>query len=252
VIYPELHRRPVAIERDKHRHSRLRVPIDDWRFMAKLNSLFVVAGEFMHAAREFPIFFVKSGQGSDGKVEIAPIVALGLTSGENLYVDPGDGRWRALHLPALLGAYPLCVGRLDADRYAVCVDESSDALVSEGEGQALFGEDGEPSTFLRQVQADLEKVEQQVELTRQVGRKLRDLDLLVDRRFDATLPDGRKLGVDGFMTVDEERVRALPDATVLDLHKTGVLGLIHAHWISMGHMHRLVAWRLEREALKVA
>ena len=47
-------------------------------------------------------------------------------------------------------------------------------------------------------------------------RRLRELDLLHDMRFDATLPDGSKLGVDGFLTVDEKKLGALDDAVVVE------------------------------------
>ena len=67
-------------------------------------------------------------------------------------------------------------------------------------------------------------------------------------RFDATLPDGNKMSVDGFLALDEEKLGALPDATVLDLHRTGVLALIHAHQISLGLMRALVERRLARRA----
>ncbi len=35
----------------------------------------------------------------------------------------------------------------------------------------------------------------------------------------------------------------LPDADILQMHRSGVLGLIHAHCVSMGDMRKLVQWR---------
>ena len=67
-------------------------------------------------------------------------------------------------------------------------------------------------------------------------------------RFDATLTDGQQLSVDGFLALDEEKLRALPDATLLDLHKSGMLALIHAHQISLGLMRALVERRLALRA----
>ena len=54
--------------------------------------------------------------------------------------------------------------------------------------------------------------------------------------------------VAGFLAVDEKKFAALSDDKVLELHKNGALGLIHAHQISMRHMRRLVEWRQQREA----
>jgi hypothetical protein len=79
-------------------------------------------------------------------------------------------------------------------------------------------------------------------------RRLLELELLRAMRFDATLPDGNKISVDGFLAIDEEKLGALPEATVFDLHRTGVLSLIHAHQISLGLMRALVERRLARRA----
>ena len=67
-----------------------------------------------------------------------------------------------------------------------------------------------------------------------------------DMRFDATLPDGRTHTVDGFMTIDDQKVQELPPETVMELHKNGLLSLFHAHWISMGNMRKLVDWYAHR------
>ena len=68
-------------------------------------------------------------------------------------------------------------------------------------------------------------------------------------RFDATLPDGSKLTVDGFLTVDEKKLNTLPDDVVLELHRAGVLGLVHAHHVSLGDMRKLVEWHAQRPAV---
>jgi hypothetical protein len=71
------------------------------------------------------------------------------------------------------------------------------------------------------------------------------MNILQDRRFDATLPDGSKLTVDGFMGVDEERLKAMTDAEVLELHRSGLLPLLHLHLVSMSNMGQLLQLRLE-------
>ena len=81
-----------------------------------------------------------------------------------------------------------------------------------------------------------------------MSRRLAELGLLAEKRFDGTMPDGRKVSVDGFFMVDEDKLKALPDATLLELHRNGVLNLIHAHWMSLGQMRKLLMWRAERPA----
>ena len=52
--------------------------------------------------------------------------------------------------------------------------------------------------------------------------------------------------VDGFLTVDEEKLGKLSDAEVLELARGGILGIIHAHQISLSNMTRLAEWHAER------
>jgi len=54
--------------------------------------------------------------------------------------------------------------------------------------------------------------------------------------------------VDGFLTVDDAKMTALSDEVVGELHRSGVLGLVHLHWVSLGNMRRLVDWHIERAA----
>lgn len=247
MIHPELHRKPTPLDRALHGKTVLQLPVADWTPVAgKLNSTFLTAAEIPVAASEYPVVFIRSGQDADGQADYAPIAVLGLSAGENLYLD--GGHWRSTHyLPALLATYPFCVGRVGEDQYAICLDASWSGIASEGEGHRIFDDKGEPTDFMKAMQADLERLESQVEQTRQIGRRLAGLDLLIEKRLDASMPDGRQLSVDGFMTVDEDKFKALPDETVLALHREGLLGLIHAHWVSMANMRRLLHWRIARE-----
>ncbi|MBQ1764125.1 MAG: SapC family protein, partial [Aquincola sp.] len=136
---------------------------------------------------------------------------------------------------------------IGTDNYAVCVAREWTGF-SETEGTPLFDEQGAPTQYLKDMQQFLEKLELEVQRTRLVGQKLVEMELLRDMRFDATLPDGNKLTVDGFLAVDEAKFAALPDDKVLELYRSGLLGLIHAHQVSLGNMTRLIARRARRTA----
>lgn len=247
MINQLLHRQPVGADSQQHRGVRMRVPVTDWSVAAQLNAVFVAAVEFGDAAREFPVVFVRAGEGADGQPEIAPIAVLGMVQNDNLYVGQ-DGSWRARYTPAMLGMYPFVVGRIDEERFAVCFDAAWSG-VNTTEGQALFDDKGEATDFLKGVQGQLEQLETETQRTRQMCRRLWDLGLLTEMRFDATLPNGRQLAVDGFLAVDEKKLNDLGDAEVLELHRNGLLGLMHAHFVSMGNMRRLLDWHVERHGL---
>ncbi len=245
MINQNLHKKPAALDLVEHKNLKLQVPITDWGVAKDLNALFVAATEFADVCREFPIVFVKAGQEADGKDAIAPIAVLGLTQQENLYVS-GE-RWRAQYMPAILRMYPFCIARVDDERFAICVDMAFPGAGNE-KGQPVFDAEGKPAELLATMQKELETLEGEIQRTRLVGRRLMDLGLLVDMRFDVTLPGGRQHTVDGFLTIDEKKATDLPDNVVAELHRSGVLGLMHLHWVSMGNMRRLVDWHVERGA----
>ncbi len=243
MIIPALHRQVVPLDREAHRRLHVR-PLADWRVAASLNSAFIAAGEMIDACREYPIVFVRADAAAAGAPTIvAPVAVFGLSLQENLFLD--GPIWRASYLPAVLRLYPFALGRVDEDKLAVCIDSSWEGF-SESEGQALFDDKGDPAELTQRVKDQLEAYETDIQRTRQVCARFVELGLLREMRFDLQAPGGRTFAVEGFLTLDEEKYRALPDATVLELHRNGLLGLIHAHMISLRNLQRLGQWKMER------
>ncbi len=244
MIDPSLFKEPLPLDRAQHRLSRLKPSGTRFDRTAGLNALFVAAVEFIDASREYPIVFIEAGV-ADGKREVAPMAVLGLAQGENLMLK-ADGTWAARYVPALLQGYPFGLARTDADNYLVVVDAKAQALADSGEGERLFDDKGEPTPMLEQRRRFLEQFEAEAQRTRLLGRALLDLELLQTMRFDATLPDGQKLTVDGFLAVDEKRLAELPAERVAELHKSGVLAMVYAHQFSLRLMRVLVERRVAR------
>jgi hypothetical protein len=245
MIDPKLFVEPKVLDRVQHRSTRLKATGIRYDRTAGMNALFITAVEFFEVCREYPIVFVEAGKGPDGQRDVAPVAVLGLRQGENLMLR-ADGSWAARYTPALLRSYPLGLARVGDDSYAVCVDAQSGALSSE-EGERLFDDAGEATPFLEEQRHFVEDIEREAERTRQLGRRLLELDLLRSMRFDATLPDGQKITVDGILAINEEKLAALPDATVVELHRNGVLALIHAQQLSLGLMRALVEKRIAQQ-----
>jgi len=247
MINENLHKKPVALDRVKHRDTKLSLNTRDLSTVSQLNAFFVAGTEFTDACKDYPVVWVKAGESADGKMQVAPIAVFGLQAGQNLCIDADA--WRVRYVPAALRLYPFGLARVAAEEMVVCIDESWPGF-NGSDGEALFNANGEPTEFTQGVQKQLENFESEVERTRLAGELLVDKGLLRDMRFDATLPDGSKLSVDGFLTVDDEKLAALTDAEVLVLTRNGLMGLIHAHQISLGNMTRLVEWHVERLAAK--
>jgi hypothetical protein len=118
------------------------------------------------------------------------------------------------------------------------------------EGEPLFDAQGRPTVALDEALAFLARFDAEARRTRGFCARLVELDLLQPMQADATLPDGQKLTVEGFRVVDEERLRSLPDAEVLELHRSGMLMLAHLHRASLVRMRQLVEMKARREQLR--
>ncbi len=245
MINESIHKKAVGLDREKHRALKLQVNLSDPAMAAHLNAVFVACAEFPEACRDFPLVWINAGNGPDGKPAVAPIAMLGVKTNQNLCLH-ADGRWKTRYVPAMLRLYPFAMVRVDDKQLVVCIDESWKGF-SNTDGEALFAADGAPTEFLKRVQTQLEEFEMEIERTRLVGAKLLEAGLLREMRFDADLPGGGKVGVDGFLTIDDDKLAQLTDAQILEFSRSGLLGLIHAHQISLGNTGRLVEWLAERE-----
>jgi len=238
---PVLYANLTPLDRVLHKKLRLRTDVPVTARIASQNSLFLAAVEFVEACKEFPIVFVRVGEApaAGARPAVAPLAVMGVKPGQNLFVE-GD-KLTTNYVPAYVRRYPFAMARLDqqaADQLAVCFDADWEGF-NETEGHELFTEAGEPTEFLLGAKTFLENFENEVERTRQVCDKLMELDLLEDMRFDATLGNGEKLAVDGFLAVNEKKLGELPDATVVELYRNGLMSLIEMHRISMSNMNRL-------------
>ncbi|MEW6706457.1 MAG: SapC family protein [Pseudomonadota bacterium] len=249
MIVEALYKNVMALDRVQHRALRIKHPFTDFTRTAGMNAVFVTAVEFADVCREYPIVFVRAGKDDKtGQENVAPMAVLGVAQQENLYLQP-SGHWRTPYLPAFLRRYPFGMAGVGNDRMAICIDRDWEGF-SETEGDRLFDEQGEPSELMKSVQQFVENFETEVERTRQFCALLLQEGLLQDMRFDATLPGGEKVSVDGFLALDEKKLAELPEAKVVEWHRNGILGLIHAQQISLGLMRRLVEWHAERAAAK--
>lgn len=244
MINPELHKQPVVLDRDQHRNLRWRTDTDIFAAAASLNAFFVTAAEFADTCREYPILFLTAGQDPAGKAQVAPVAVFGVSQKENLFYKPGG--WDGHYVPATLRAYPFTMARIAEDKFAVCIDRSCPGF-SETEGERLFTEAGEPTEVLKRLHAFVEQIEIEVERTRLAGVRLMELQLLQPKRFDAKLPNGEPLAMDGFLALDEERLSKLGDADLLELQRSGLMGLLHAHQISLGNMRQLLERHIARQ-----
>ena len=231
---------PALLDRTRHAGKRL-LPLDA-SVAAGVNVLFCTFGEFVEAGKEYPIVFVNGGGTENGGPKLTPVLLLGLSEGENLFVEGGE--WVGRYVPAGVRCYPLGLTRVaradgNGNELSVVIDESYPGLVDGPEGELLLQANGEPTEALNNAVKLLEAFDGEAQRTPMFCEKLRELDLLKGMRAEGTLVDGETFGIEGFLVVDEEKLRALTDAQVLELHRNGVLPLIYAHLGSLTCLQRL-------------
>ena len=212
-------------------HSEWRLRDGDVSFAADTAYAPIVVGELAAASAAYPVLF--SGD------TVQPIVVLGMQQ-SNLFVT--DGRWDpAAYVPAYVRRYPFgFIATVNPEGFALAIDAGSDRVVKAGEEGALLFEDGQPTELTRQALSFCDAFQGEAAATQAFGQALKAQNLLIDRRADATLKDGRKLGLDGFQIVDVERFNALPDDVVIDWHRKGWLALVHFHLASLDRFRNLL------------
>ncbi|HEU4458199.1 MAG TPA: SapC family protein [Methylibium sp.] len=237
----DLYLDPVALDRHAHRGKRLDRERLAPRF-AKLHACFVAASEFPEASKEYVIGFVETRSPAappDAPLEVSPIALLGLRENENLFLPPdGAGRWDARYVPAFIRRYPFAYARDAQGQAAVLVDAGYEGL-NDARGELLVQDDGEATPYLKDTIGFLDAFEAEVERTRGLCRRLVELGLLKSVQIDVKLADGRALNAGGLQVIDETRLKALSDATLLELARNGALGLLHAHLMSTTNVQHL-------------
>lgn len=247
MIKSALYREPTMLDAKVHRHKKLK-GLTDFSVTKAMHAAFLTATEFPQAALEMPIIFINTGERTDeGKALVSPVALLGLSPNENLRVDE-EGKWSGRYVPAFIRRFPfLTAGVQGTDQPGVFVDASWSGF-NDDEGEPLFDDQGQPADGLKRILEFLQRFEDEQARTRQFCQRLVELDVLKEMLADARMPDGQSIKVEGFLVVDEDKLRKLPEKAVIELHRNGMLGLLQAHMISMGNM----GWLVERKAGRVA
>lgn len=230
---PSFYQNVVPLNRERHRHLKLRPMEGRTAFAAAAHFVPVAAVELYEAARDYPVVFA-------GGDDATPLAILGLRDGENLFVDT-DGRWaKGAYVPVFVRRYPFILSRVGPDTtdFAVCLDESFDGL-SETEGTPLFDEEGKESEVVNRVVGVLRDFLTETERTRRFVERLRALDLLTVQSMQVQDGAGRTFALREFRMIDEKKLKELDNDVIGELHRAGYLGCIYAHLVSLGNVTKL-------------
>jgi hypothetical protein len=175
----------------------------------------VVIGEFPLLAVHYPILLSKDAE--TGAFYCGAM--LGFDAGENLFLD--DGKGHDSYRPLNLQRGPFFTAGSD-----LAIDLDSPRIAGSG-GQALFADSGEPTPYLESIKALMRELRPGLAQTKIFIETLMNLKLVVPLTINAAFDDGTRRDVVGLYSIDQEVLRALPDAAVIDLFRRGYLHLIY-------------------------
>ena len=214
-------------------------------FVQRGNAVPISHTEFQPIARHYPIVFTSS----DGKA-YAAVAVLGLSSGENLFID--EGKWASgSYIPAYARRYPFCMARVNLNKVEqkdrlICVDKSA---LDEERGEPMFDSAGQPSEKWKGVERLLSEYEADLERMREMCALLADYGLLEPFSMQATLKKekgGGSMQMTGMHRVAEKNLENLNTAQLKNLLRKGYLGRIYMHLLSLENFGRLLDRKGER------
>ncbi len=238
------YQRPVALNRERHRHLKLDATAGNYLFAAKTNSLLLATVELLDAAASYPVVFIGD---LGGPFTLCAMV--GLNNEENLFVD-ADGVWDAgSYIPAFARRYPfvLAGGTDDNADLTVYIDEAY-AGFGETTGEPLFADDAKDTPLLVSAIDFLQNYHAEMKATAAFGARLNALGLLTAKNFEV-VRNGQRRMIEGVVTVDPDKLATLDDATVLQMVRSGDMALVHAHLLSLKQIPHLAVRVEQRQAV---
>ncbi len=176
----------------------------------------VVVTEFSLLVTHYPILFSKDAD--TGAFFCGAM--LGIDEGENLFLKEG-GAGHEGYRPLNLQRAPFFVS---GDDLAIDLDHPR---VGADTGHALFNDRGEPTPYLESIKVAFQQLKPGIEMTKRFIETLLKLNLLEPIDIVLGFDDGSKRNLADLYTVNQEVLRMLPDASIVELFRRGYLQLIY-------------------------
>jgi len=237
------YKNPEPLNKEAHAKLGLNPSSTPFAFARDAHAVPLIVGEFGPTSLNYPIIFAGP--------EYQPLAVMSIRTGENLFIGENGLFADGVYVPAFIRRYPFVFANApQGEQLIVCIDRGADIISTKPE-VPFFDKDGEPSAFTKQCMEFCSNFEGERRRTEDFLKVLRDLDLFVLREvtFTPKNPDGTQgepVKVSEYFSPSEEKVKALPDATKLDLLNSGALQQIHLHWNSLILWERLLTETLKR------
>jgi hypothetical protein len=218
----------------KERHSDISIEMgQDYSFANRINSVPVTTVEFRKLVSEYPILFTQAGE------DIVPVVALGLKTNQNLYLDD-SGNWNASYVPAFVRRYPfIFITSNESKEFTLCIDEAYEGCNREDRGEKLYTANGERTPFLKNNLEFVHSYQNEHRRTTAFCNSLKQLGLLESMQANFSLAKGGETAITGFLGINRERLKALDGEVLKKLVQVDGMELIYLHLQSLSQFDAL-------------
>jgi hypothetical protein len=222
----------TILHREAHRMLKFNRTQRDMNWVKGLITVNLAASEMPSAALSFPCVMTRSEEG--GRL----LAITGLEQGRNLFVDD-KAQWKADYLPAVLRTWPFRLLNQEDEEGARPIAVQREAL-NLNDGDALFDAEGKEAPWLQGVMQELVALDAAEASTSAMVGALDKAGVLTERAVQAVLASGRQIELTGFLSVDENKLNALEDKVVADLHRQGALAMAYLHLLSLRQFKSLM------------
>jgi hypothetical protein len=197
------------------------------------------SSEFNELHKEFPILLHKSGDTG----EFIGHAILGLDKDENLFVE-GD-RWITSYIPATMARGPFSLGyvrRAEDDQQPpdikVMIDDQHPRL--RATGLPVFLQLGGEAPYLEGIKRVLQVIDAGMRVDKLLYPQLLALGLLEEVNIRVALSEETQYNFTGYYSVNQEKLAALNGEQLVQLNRSGLLGVVYFLISSLGNFQKLI------------
>ncbi len=204
--------------------------------------------EFADVQKEYPILCRKNPETN----EYQAIVFFGLEKDENLFLINADpltqkySGWDAYYVPAAIARGPFSIGLhrevvdgVETHRPMVHIDMNHPKAKGD-EGNKLFLDNGGNSHYLNHISRTLEIINDGIPRTKLMFDAFTKYQLLDTVVLDIEFQNQEKLKINGFETINIEKLSQLDGVALEELNKAGFLQAAYLIAASMANVRKLI------------